>query len=205
MLTPFSWKAVAKFRNPFILPAVYSLENSKYITEAPNVTGSTKAKKHAEDNNLRTIAQVGQENFLVGDQDTDENPSSRITQQRKKLDVPGKTGTIAKGGLIRHTRSNNSTCIKRYDYRIIYNHFFRIPICKRHKKCQRMVRIVRFFNGVTKAINYSCVRVDHWGDYKSSKCRLHNNQRTLKDKPEAQHLGSRLELTSFPWSWVENW
>lgn len=165
MLTPFSWKAVAKFRNPFILPAVYSLENSKYITEVPHATGSTKANNHTEDNNLRTIAQVGQENFLVGDQDTDENPSSRITQPSKKLDVPGKADTIAKGGLIRHTRSNNNTCIKRYDHRIIYNHFFRIPICKRHKKCQRVVRIVRFFNGITKAINYSCMRVDHWGDY----------------------------------------
>lgn len=139
MLTPFNWKAVAKFRNPFILPAVYSLENSKYITEVPYVTGSTKANNHAED--------------------TDENPSSRITHPSKKLDVPGKTDTIAKGGLIRHTRSNNNTCIKRYDHRIIYNHFFRIPICKRHKKCQRVVRIVRFFNGVTKAINYSCMRV----------------------------------------------
>lgn len=169
MLNPFSWKAEAKFRNPLILPSVYSLENSKYTTEAPNVTGSTKAKKHAEDNNLRTIVQVGQENFLVGEQDTDENPSSRITQPRKDLDVPGKLGTIANGGLIRHTRSNN-TCIKRYDYRIIYNYFFRIPICKRHKNCQRVVKIVRFFNGIRKAINYNCVIVWplRWLPYQAS-------------------------------------
>ena len=155
LLTPYSWKAEAKFRNP-VLPAVYSLENSRYITEAPSVTGSTKTKNHTEGNNSRKIVQVGQENFFEGDQDTDENPSSRITQPRKELDVPGKKGRIAKGRLIRHARSNN-TCIKRYEYRIIYNYFFRIPICKRHKNCQRVVKIVRFSNGIAKAINYNCV------------------------------------------------
>ena len=47
-------------------------------------------------------------------------------------------------------------CIKRYEYYIIYNRVFRIPICK--VGCKPKYRIVIFSNGKTKAIRYDCYK-----------------------------------------------
>ncbi len=54
----------------------------------------------------------------------------------------------------RKARNTNNACIERYQYRIIYNYFFQIPICK--QGCKKMYNTVPFPNGKTIAIVYDC-------------------------------------------------
>lgn len=60
---------------------------------------------------------------------------------------------------IRFLRSvKSNTCIKKFVYRVIYNYFFAIPICKKHRGCKEKMRTVTFANGKTLAITFDCYR-----------------------------------------------
>ena len=56
----------------------------------------------------------------------------------------------------RNARDASNGCIERYIYRIIYNYFFRIPICK--VGCKSKYKIVNFPNGNAYAIRYDCYK-----------------------------------------------
>ena len=56
----------------------------------------------------------------------------------------------------RNPRSPGNACIEKYFYRIIYNIFFRIPVCKKH--CKAKYKSVTFQNGKTYAIRYDCYK-----------------------------------------------
>ena len=51
-----------------------------------------------------------------------------------------------------------NNCIKKFVYRVIYNYFFAIPVCKRHKGCNGKFKTVNFSNGKTLAIQYDCYK-----------------------------------------------
>ena len=55
---------------------------------------------------------------------------------------------------------NKNPCIKRFRYRIIFNYFFAIPVCKRHQGCFEVIKIVNFGKGRTYAITTNCQRVN---------------------------------------------
>ena len=57
-------------------------------------------------------------------------------------------------GNARKARNASNACIERYQYRFIYNYFFRIPVCK--QGCKRKLKTVTFSNGKTLAIVYDC-------------------------------------------------
>lgn len=52
--------------------------------------------------------------------------------------------------------AKRNTCIKKYVYRLIYNYFFAIPICKKHEGCKEKMETVNFSNGKTLAITFDC-------------------------------------------------
>ncbi|KAL9988474.1 hypothetical protein ACROYT_G002923 [Oculina patagonica] len=54
----------------------------------------------------------------------------------------------------RKARNTNNVCIERYQYRVIYNYFFQIPVCK--QGCKKKYKTVAFSNGKTLAIVYDC-------------------------------------------------
>ena len=56
----------------------------------------------------------------------------------------------------RNPRSTGNACIEKYTYRIIYNFFFQIPVCKKH--CKAKYKTVTFQNGKTYAIRYDCYK-----------------------------------------------
>ena len=87
--------------------------------------------------------------------------SKEIAQARKEHSVMrNQEETADAGGFIRtrFTRNIKNRCIKRYDYKIIYNHFFAIPICKKHRGCKEVIKFVNFGSGKTIPITYNCVR-----------------------------------------------
>lgn len=51
-----------------------------------------------------------------------------------------------------------NNCIKKFVYRVIYDYFFAIPVCKKHKGCREKFRTVNFSNGKTLAIAYDCYK-----------------------------------------------
>lgn len=55
---------------------------------------------------------------------------------------------------------NKNPCIKRFRYRIIFNYFFAIPVCKGHQGCFEVIKIVNFGKGITYAIPTNCQRVN---------------------------------------------
>lgn len=55
---------------------------------------------------------------------------------------------------------NKNPCIKRFRYRIIFNYFFAIPVCKGHQGCFEVIKIVNFGKGRTYAIPTNCQRVN---------------------------------------------
>ena len=56
----------------------------------------------------------------------------------------------------RNPRSTGNACIIKYIFRVLYNVFFKIPVCKKH--CKAKYKIVTFRNGQTKAIRYDCYK-----------------------------------------------
>jgi len=67
--------------------------------------------------------------------------------------------TNSKGGAkvaqaSRTTRNAGNACVQRYIHRIIYNFFFKIPVCK--QSCKSKFRTVNFSNNKTLAIAYAC-------------------------------------------------
>ena len=91
--------------------------------------------------------------------------SKEIAQARKEHSVMrNQEETADAGGFIRtrFTRNIKNRCIKRYDYKIIYNHFFAIPICKKHRGCKEVIKFVNFGSGKTIPITYNCVRSSTW-------------------------------------------
>lgn len=51
-----------------------------------------------------------------------------------------------------------NNCIKKFVYRVIYNYFFAIPVCKKRKGCREKFMSVNFSNGETSAIRYDCYK-----------------------------------------------
>lgn len=110
------------------------------------------------------IAQAVKETGLKRNQgDTEvKDASNEIAQARKEQDVTRNREGTADGKLIRTRFTRNAKknrCIKRYDYRIIYNHFFAIPICKKRRGCKEVIKFVNFGRGKTLGITYNCKSV----------------------------------------------
>ena len=157
-LLTFGWKVDARPRESLPLSEVSSLENSKMIAKPDNETRILNAEKHAGDKDTSFIAEAAKETSFDGDK----KEEGRIGQARKELDPLGLNGGILEDGFEntrfpRNSRDNNP-CMKRMDYRIIYNYFFTIPVCKRHKDCRREIKIVKFANGKELGITSNCVR-----------------------------------------------
>ena len=53
-------------------------------------------------------------------------------------------------------KTTNNQCLKKFDYRLIYNYFFEIPLCK--KECKEKVKFVTFLNGEMLSVVYDCVK-----------------------------------------------
>ena len=53
-------------------------------------------------------------------------------------------------------RTAQNACIERYEYHIVYNRVFRVPICK--QGCKPRFRIVNFANGKAVALRYDCYK-----------------------------------------------
>ena len=53
-------------------------------------------------------------------------------------------------------KTTNNQCLKKFDYRLIYNYFFEIPLCK--KECKEKVNFVTFSNGEMLSVVYDCVK-----------------------------------------------
>ncbi|KAJ7369905.1 hypothetical protein OS493_035684 [Desmophyllum pertusum] len=90
-----------------------------------------------------------------------ENPNPDLQDsgiQDKKSAVGESDVTVAQSSRnlsnSRHARDASNPCIKRYVYRIIYNYFFIIPVCK--QGCKEKLKIVTFSKGQTRAIVDDC-------------------------------------------------
>ena len=88
-------------------------------------------------------------NSLEGDANSATLPPRNASNDRNESDV-------RKASNARNARNASNACIERYIYRIIYNYFFRIPVCK--AGCKPKYKSVNFSNGQTYAILYDCYK-----------------------------------------------
>ena len=172
------WKVDARPRESLPFSKVSSLETLKVIAKPDNGTRIQNAETRAGDKDTSFIAQAAKETSFDGDKQEE----GRIAQAREELDQSGINGGIVEDGF-ENTRfprnsDDNNPCIKRLDYRIIYNYFFTIPVCKRHKHCRREKKIIRFANGKEFGITSNCVRT--WPcSWLSIEYRRNHNDRKL--------------------------
>lgn len=98
--------------------------------------------------------------------------ATSVTQRQVNRDAQARKETISVGSssnqeeiadskrtMTRFQRSlKRNNCIKKFVYRVIYNYFFAIPVCKQHKGCNGKFKTVNFSNGKTLAIRYDCYK-----------------------------------------------
>lgn len=125
---------------------------SKQLVQAENEAGLTPNQKETDRENNSARKETG----LARNQRENEN------EEASSENVQARRERTAEGEFIR-TRFNrnaklNNHCIRRFDYRIIYNQFFAIPICKNHKGCIPVIKIVNFGQGKNLPITYNCTR-----------------------------------------------
>ena len=136
---------------------------SRQLVQAENKAGLT-PNQGETDRQGNSSVRATKETGLAPNQRENENEeaSRENVQARREIGTTRHKERIAEGGFIR-TRFNrnaklNNHCIRRFDYRIIYNQFFAIPICKNHKRCIPVIKIVNFGQGKNLPITYNCTR-----------------------------------------------
>ena len=141
-------------------------DTSRQLVQAKNEAGLTQNLEETdrEDNSsksVRTAKVIG----LARNQKENENEeasSENFVQTRKEIGTTRSKERIAEGELVktrlRRNAKLNNHCIRRFDYRIIYKQFFAIPICKTHKGCIAVIKIVNFGRGKKLPITYNCTR-----------------------------------------------
>ena len=95
-----------------------------------------------------------------------------VTQPEVNRDAEAQKETVSGGSSSTQEEIGNSkkimkrsakgvkrnNCIKKFVNRVIYNYFFAIPVCKKHKGCREKFKTVNFANGKTLAIRYDCCK-----------------------------------------------
>lgn len=121
-----------------------------------------------EDSSTKFAREVKEASLLTRNRRENEikDVSNQNEEAGRELGKSRKEETGADGEFTRRrfTRSDilENDCIKRFEYRIIYNHLFAIPVCKRHKGCIEVAKIVNFGRGRTLAINFNCTMLRNW-------------------------------------------
>ena len=118
-----------------LLPLFSGTEDTSRITTITKITNVTQAEVNRDAEAPKEMASDGS------------SPNQEEVTNRKKI----MTRFPTKG-----VKRNN--CIKRVFYRLIYNHVFTIPVCKKHKGCREKYRTVNFSNGKTLGIRYDCYK-----------------------------------------------
>ena len=96
------------------------------------------------------------DNAIIGEQEQFGESSYPDEQESGILDDGSATGETDTKVTPTVTPTAPNPCVERYEYRIIYNFFFRIPICK--QSCLPVLKIVNFGNGRTLGIVYDCIK-----------------------------------------------
>ena len=141
-------------------------DTSRQLVQAKNEAGLTQnlEETNREDNSSKSAYTAKEIGFARNQKENEnEEASSENVQERKEIGTTRRKERIAEGELVktrlsRNAKPVNNHCIRRYDYRIIYKQFFAIPICKTHKGCIAVIKIVNFGRGKRLPITYNCTK-----------------------------------------------
>ena len=148
-----------------LLPSAVSKDKdaSRQLVQAENEAGLT-PNQGETDRQDNWSARATKETGSARNQRENENEeaSRENVQARREIGTTRHKERIAEGEFIRSRFNRNAKlnnhCINRFDYRIIYNQFFAIPICKNHIGCIPVIKIVNFGRGKTLPITFNCTR-----------------------------------------------
>ena len=118
-----------------LLPLFSGTEDTSRITKITKITNITQPEVNRDAEAPKEMASDGSS-----------SNQEEVTNRKKIMTRFPKKGV----------KRNN--CIKKVFYRLIYNHVFTIPVCKKHKGCREKYRTVNFSNGKTLGIRYDCYK-----------------------------------------------
>lgn len=138
-------------------------DDSRQLLQAENEAGLTPNRGETDRENNSSVRATKETGSARNQRENEnEEASSENVQARREIGTTRHKERTAEREFNR-TRFNrnaklNNHCIRRFDYRIIYNQFFAIPICKTHKGCIPVIKIVNFGQGKNLPITYNCTR-----------------------------------------------